>query len=67
MDSTAQMERATGEKVPATKLELRTYVCSITEFQPCEPLIPVEIPCPQSLLCTGYVCVAIQQLLKTQN
>ena len=42
MELTAPKEKATGEKRPATALELRTYALS------------VEILCPPSLLCTGH-------------
>ena len=41
MNSRAQREMATGEKEPATELELRTH--SIVEFQARQPPIPVEI------------------------
>ena len=47
---TAQKDRATGEKGPATEFELGAYVRSIVEFQQCKPLNLVEILCPQSPL-----------------
>ena len=49
MELTAQKEKATGEKGPATALELGTY--TIAEFQPHKPRRPAEILRPPSLLC----------------
>ena len=44
-DSTAQKELATEAKGTTIVLELRTYVCSIVEFQPRKPSIPPTTNC----------------------
>ena len=56
--STAQKDRVTGEKGPATELELGTYTLSQSFSH--KLLVPVEILRPQSPFCTHYRCAAIQ-------
>ena len=64
IDVTPQLRRTERfkKKKPASELELGTYALL---FQPCEPLILVEIPCPQSPFSTSHGCVTIQWSLKT--
>ena len=52
-------DRVTGEKGPATELELRTYVLSWSFSH--ELLVPVEILRPQTPFITGHGCAAIQR------